>query len=254
MPHFLIKSSDIEGDIIRLQNPETLRHLANALRVQIGEAIKFIDENKVQYETEIVEISKKEVKARVLASEISRRELPYNIFLAQSILKTDAQNLLISNATQLGLKGVYPFMSDHCAVKKEAAKFKNDKWQKVADEAFKQCERADLMKVFEISPLAQILEKFKKENVIIFAEKYDNTDILDAAKTVDINGDILLIVGPEGGFSEDEFDFFKREGYKMATLGNLIFKAPNAVTAGVSNIIFALNLLNKGKTDTGEAK
>ena len=246
MPHFLINSNNVCGEILKVNCPETLRHLAGALRVQKGEIVKFIDENKVQYETEIVEISKKEVRARVLSSEVSKRELKYQIFLAQSILKTDAQNLLISNATQLGIKGVYPFVSDHCAVKKESIKFKNDKWQKVADEAFKQCERADLMSVFEISPLEKILEKFKRENIIIFAEKYENSRVLDAVKTLDISGDILVVVGPEGGFSEKEFEFFKEKGYKMVTLGNLIFKAPNAVTAGVSNVIMALNLYSEG--------
>lgn len=247
MPHFLISSNNVNEGILKVNCPETVRHLTGALRVKAGEIIKFIDENKVQYEAKIIEFSKKEITAKVLKSEISKRELPYKIFLAQGILKTDSENLLISNATQLGINGVYPFISDHCAVKKEAAKFKNDKWQKIADEAFKQCERADLMKVFEISPLSEILKKFKKKNIVVFAEKYDNTDILSAAKTIDTNEDILLLTGPEGGFSEKEFEFFKQENYKMATLGNLIFKAPNAVTAGVSNVIFALDIIKVHK-------
>lgn len=253
MPHFLIKSFDIKDNIVHLQNPDTVRHLTGALRIQTGEIVKFIDENKVQYEAEILNFSKKEVRAKVLKSAISKRELQYNLFLAQSILKTDAQNLLISNAVQLGIKGIYPFISDYSTVKGSIAKLKGEKWQKVADEAFKQCERADLMKVFEISPLADILGKFKKENVVVFAEKYDDTDILNAAKTLDINEDILVIIGPEGGFSENEFNFFKKEGYKMVTLGNLIFKAPNAVTAGVSNVIFALDIINRNKANKERA-
>ena len=88
---------------------------------------------------------------------------------------------------------------------------------------------------------------------MVFAEKYDDTDILNAAKTLDINEDILVIIGPEGGFSENEFNFFKKEGYKMVTLGNLIFKAPNAVTAGVSNVIFALDIINRNKANKERA-
>ncbi len=246
MPHFLINSNNIKDGFLKVNCPETVHHLVCALRLQKSEIVKFIDENKVQYEAEILDFSKKEVVAKVLSSEISKRELPYNIYLAQSVLKPEAEHLLISNAAQLGLKGLYPFISDHSTVKKESIKFKNEKWQKVADEAFKQCERADLMPVFEISPLEEVLEKFDRENIIIFAEKYENTDILAAAKTVDIKNDILLVVGPEGGFSEKEFEFFKEKEYKMATLGNLIFKAPNAVTAGATNVIMALNLYKEG--------
>lgn len=247
MPHFPVNSNNIKEGILNINCPETMHHLVNVLRIKTGEIIKFIDENKVQYEAEILEFSKKEVRAKVLKSKVSKRELKYNIFLAQSILKQDGENLLISNATQLGIKGVYPFVSDYSTVKGSVAKLKGEKWQKISDEAFKQCERADSMKVFEIMPLSKILEKFKKENIIIFAEKYENADILNSAKTVDLSKDILVITGPEGGFSEDEFSFFKKEGYKMVTLGNLIFKAPNAVTAGVSNVIFALDILNKGR-------
>jgi len=254
MPHFLINSNSIEADILKINCPDTVRHLTASLRVQKGEVVKFIDENRVEYEAEIIDFSKKEVRAKVLNSFVSKRTLPYNIYLAQSILKGEAEALLISNAAQLGLKGVYPFVSDHSTVKKSVAKLKVDKWQKTADEAFKQCERADLMKVFEISPLNEILGKFKKENVIIFAEKDENTDILNAAKTLNINEDILLVTGPEGGFSKEEFEFFKKEGYKKATLGNLIFKAPNAVTAGAANVIFALDILNGDKTSAGGRK
>ena len=246
MPHFLIKSCDIKNNIIHVKDAETLRHLALALRVKTGEMVKFIDENKIQYNAEIIDISKKEMRAKITDSRLSRRELSYNIYLAQSILKTDAQNLLISNAAQLGIKGIYPFISGYSAVKNSIAKFKNDKWQKIADEAFKQCERADLMRVYEILPLEKILEKFKQKNIIIFAEKYETTDIQGAIKDIEQNDDILLLTGPEGGFSEREFEYFKAQGFKMATLGNLIFKAPNAVTAGVSNVIFALDLKKDG--------
>ena len=246
MPHFPVNSNNIKEDILKIVCPETVHHLVNALRIKKGEIIKFIDERKIQYKAEIIENTKKEVAAKILESETSKRELSYNIFLAQSILKQDGENLLISNAAQLGIKGVYPFISEYSTIKKDIAEFKGEKWQRISDEAFKQCERADRMPVFEISPLPEILKKFKKENIIIFAEKYENTDILNAVKTLNINEDILLVTGPEGGFSEDEFNFFKKEGYKMATLGNLIFKAPNAVTAGAANVIFALDLYKKG--------
>ena len=246
MPHFLINSNDIEDNIICVKDRETLQHLALALRVKTCEKIKFIDENKIQYNAEITDVSKKEIRAKILESNVSKRELQYKIYLAQSILKTDGENLLISNATQLGIKGIYPFISEYSTVKNSIAKLKAEKWQKISDEAFKQCERADLMQVFDIIPLPKILEKFKPENIIVFAEKYENTDIKDAIKDINLNDDILIITGPEGGFSEEEFEFFKEKKFKMATLGNLIFKAPNAVTAGVSNVIFALDLKKDG--------
>lgn len=242
MPHFLISSNNVSSGVLTANDPETVHHLANVLRVKTGEIVKFIDENKIQYNTKILSATKKEIKAEILKKEKSIRELSHNIYLAQSVLKNEAQGLLISNAAQLGLKGVYPFVSDYSTAKETIAKLKNEKWQKIADEAFKQCERADRMQVFETQPLDEIFTKFEKENIIIFAEKDDNCNILEAVANIEKNSGILIVTGPEGGFSDREFDLFKKEGYKMVSLGNLIFKAPNAVSVGASKVIFALDI------------
>lgn len=250
MPHFLINSSDISEGLISVLNPETVHHLVSALRIKKGETVKFIDENGVQHRAEIIDLSKKEVTAKILKSEKSTRVLNCGLYLAQAVLKPDAQSLLIANAAELGIKGVYPFVSEYSTVKNSVAKLKAEKWQKAADEAFKQCERADRMRVFEVLSLEEITKKFKPENVIVFAEKFAETDVFEAVFGLCKNAgnkdnEILVVTGPEGGFSDNEFEFFKKSGFKLVTLGNLIFRAPNAVTAGVSNIIAALNLKNK---------
>lgn len=249
MPHFLIEKENIKNNFIYVEEPELLHHLASVLRVKINETLKFIDIDKNVYSARVLEVSKKKLAAEIIEKVKSRRELGFKLYLAASILKNDAQNLLIANATELGIKGFYSFVSDFSTVKKDFVKNKIEKFQKISNESFKQCERADIMQVYEVLPLDFILGKFKKENVIIFAERFENTDILDAVKDIDTEGEILCVTGPEGGFSDREFEYFKKNGYKMATLGSLIFRAPNAVTAGVSRVIFALELKNRGKNE-----
>lgn len=246
MPHFLIGKENIEGKIIRVREAELLQHLVLALRVKTGETLKFIDNDKNVHRARVLEVSKKELTAEILESQKSKRELNFRIYLAQSVLKNDAQNLLVANATELGIKGLYPFISDFSTVKADFIKSKIEKFQKISNESFKQCERADLMQVFEILPLDEILARFKKENIIIFAERLENTDIPGSVKDINLEDDILLVTGPEGGFSDREFEKFRAAGLKTATLGNLIYRAPNAVTAGVSNVISALELKKRG--------
>ncbi len=246
MPHFLTEKENIKDNFIYVEEPELLQHLVFALRVKTGEILKFIDREKNVYKTRVLEVSKKNLKAQIIETSKSRRKLDFKIYLAQSILKNDAQNLLIANATELGIKGLYPFLSDYSTVKEDFIKKRIEKFQKISNESFKQCERADLMRVFEILPLDKILEKFKRENIIVFAERLENTDILGAVQDIDSESEILVVTGPEGGFSDREFKKFKALNYKMATLGNLIFRAPNAVTAGVSRIISALELKKAG--------
>ena len=177
------------------------------------------------------------MSAKIIEKTVSDRVLDINISLVQSILASDAQNLLIANATQTGVKKIYPVISDNVSTSQNALKGKVEKWIKIASENFKQCERADMVEIEQISNLVQVLSKFKKENILIFAEKYENTTLNECCLDLDKNSEIAVVIGPEGGFSDSEFNYFISQNYKLATLGKMIYKAPNAVVAGISNII-----------------
>ena len=239
MPHFLITDKEIKKtNEIELTDSETLLHIVRVRRIKKGESIKFIDKNHTVYHCRVIEINKKSLLAEIISKEASNRILDYDISLVQSILAPDAQNLLIANATQTGVKKIYPVISDNVSYKIKDDK--TEKWQKIVLENFKQCERADIAQVQPVQELKETLKKFKKENVIIFSEKYVNYSLNDCVKNILTSSEIAVVVGPEGGFSEEEFNYFKKEDFKMISLGNMIYKAPNAVVAGVSNIISRL--------------
>ena len=240
MPHFLIKKEEINPPYIELVDSENLFHIIKVLRKKEGEKIKFIDENQIIYDCKIENISKKSLKALIINKEKSTRILPYDLILVQSILSNDGQNLAIANATQTGVKEIYPVISDNTSIKIKDPKEKTEKWQKIAQENFKQCERADIPKVQPIQPLTTILSNFKKENILIFAEKYENSTLKTALNDIDKTSKIAVVIGPEGGFSENEFEYFKKNNCKLITLGNMIYKAPNAITAAISNVISRL--------------
>lgn len=237
MPHFLIKTENIKNNFVELVNDENFFHIVKVLRVKTGEIIKFINENKTVYEAKTVQITKNSLKAEILNSYQSKRYLKNDIVLVQSILMNDAQNLLIANATQTGIKEIFPVISDNVSVPLKTLKNKKEKWEKIALENFKQCERADLVKINEISNLDEVLNTFKKQNTLIFAEKYENHTLDTAIKDIDLKSKIAVVVGPEGGFSQKEFDYFKKENFKLITLGTMIYKAPNAVVSAISNVV-----------------
>ncbi len=237
MPHFLIQKDEIKEDKIELKNIETISHLVQSLRVKKGEKVKFIDECENVYLTEIINADKKNFVAKIISREKSKRKLDFNLCTLISVLKPDAMHLAIQNAVQSGAKEIYTVYSKNAAVKLNSITDKKEKWQKIATEAFKQCERADIPNVFEIDTFENIFKKFKKENIIIFAEKDATFKIKEALNDINKEEKILAVFGPEGGFCEDEFNYFKKENLKLTTLGNLIFKAPNAITAGLFGII-----------------
>ena len=237
MPHFLIKKEEIKNDIIELNDNENFFHLTKVLRIKPNQKVKFIDDDKNVYLCEVFEVNKKILRAKIIEKTVSDRVLGVNISLVQSILASDAQNLLIANATQTGVKKIYPVISDNVSTSQNALKGKVEKWIKIASENFKQCERADMVEIEQISNLVEALSKFKKENILIFAEKYENTTLNECCLDLDKNSEIAVVIGPEGGFSDNEFNYFISQNYKLITLGKMIYKAPNAVVAGISNII-----------------
>lgn len=237
MPHFLISKNSIENNKIIINDKELLCHIVQSLRVKTGEVVKFIDESENVYFSEIESVSKKEITAKILKSEKSERRLNFNLCVLISVLKQEAMHLAIENAVQLGAKEIYTVYSDNASVKKDLILNKAEKWQKIGTESFKQCERADMPKVFDILKFDEIFSKFKKENILVFAEKYDEFSVKEACLNLDKNEKILAVFGPEGGFSEKEFEYFKNENIKLVTLGKLILKAPNAITAGLFGVI-----------------
>ena len=237
MPHFLIKKEEIKNEIIELVDNDNFFHITRVLRAKIGQKIKFIDEFGLVYFCEIKEINKKNLLALILEKQQSDRFLKTNLCLVQSILASDAQNLLIANAVQTGIKEIYPIITDNTSVSIQTLKGKVEKWNKISYENFKQCERADMARVMEISTLKEVLAKFKKENILIFAEKFENITLENCVKDLDKNEKIALVIGPEGGFSQEEFEYFINQNYKMVTLGKMIYKAPNAAVVAASNII-----------------
>lgn len=240
MPHFLIKKEQINNKEITITEDDNFFHLTKSLRAKVGQKVKFIDENQTVYLSCITKIDKKSLKAEIIESYKTNRILKSNICLIQSILMNDGQNLLIANATQTGVKEIFPIISDNCAVSLSALKSKKEKWEKIAYENFKQCERGDMPKINEISNLKETLLKFKKENIIIYAEKNSNITLKKALENITPSDKIAILIGPEGGFSDSEFEYFEKENFKLVSLGNMIYKAPNAVVAGLYGVISLL--------------
>lgn len=242
MPHFIINSNTVNDCQIKISDKELYTHIAKALRSKVGEILMFIDENEVQYIGKIEKITNHDIYTKVVDSYKSNRKLPLNLYLAQSVLKPDAQFNVIQKATELGVRGIVPLYTDNCTIKQSIIKEKVDKWQKIALESVKQCERADSPKVFAQSTIEDIINNKDFDIVLAFVEKNADSTLKDYLKQNKIpeNKSIIAIMGPEGGFSDKEFNLFKEKNIPQVSLGNLIYRSDTAVIAALSNIIYGI--------------
>ena len=221
-----------------MQEPYELEQVKNLL---------LIDEKQTQYETTILQITNSEIVAEINKSYPSKRFLDFELYLAQSPLRSDAQGLLIEKATELGVAGVYPVITDNCAVNKSVAEKKVPKWQKIMYEASKQCERAVVPECYDVSTIEKVLSENNFEKIIVFCERIADKTIRDCfvENPIKKGEKVLVVIGPEGGFSQREFDYFAKSGFEMLTLGNLILKADTAVVVALGNIIYEYSNFKK---------
>lgn len=279
MPHFFIKSGQVNNDKISISDKENYFHIARSLRARTGEKLLLIDENKIQYETTIKSITNSEITAKIDKSYPSKRFLEFELYLAQSPLRSDAQNLLIEKATELGVSGIYPVKTDNCALNNEMIDKKIEKWQKIMYESSKQCERADIPTCYPRTTIEKVLTENNFDKVIVFCERIATKTIRESFNQNPIKkGDkVLVIIGPEGGFSQREFDWFEQIAggdssrtviqrgkifeipryalndekfcpdessdqnniqIEMLTLGDMILRAETATTVALGNIIY----------------
>lgn len=235
MPHFFIDSNNKTDNKIVISDADNYRHIARSLRARCGEKLLLIDENQIQYETKISEINSKEVICEIEKSYLSKRDLEFDLFLAQSPLRSDAQLTVMEKATELGVRGVYPVFTDNCALRVN----KQEKWQKVMFEASKQCERAKIPTCFAPTTFEEILQK-DFDKIIVLAERSTEKSLKQyLSENPTKKGErILAIIGPEGGFSQKEFDYFRSKNLPLISLGDLILKAETAVIVTLGDIVY----------------
>lgn len=243
MPHFFISSNNLMSNKINIVDENNIFHIGITLRAKVNDIIKLIDENQIVYEVKIDNITKKNIETTIINSYKSKRISPYNISLAHGVLNSDDEYDVIKMATELGISTIYPILTDNSSVKKDVILKKIPKFQKIAYEAAKQCERANLPNIISKRTLDDLVCDKLFDKVFIFSEIEEKYTLKDYLKenVINKNHNILIIIGPEGGFSKREFEMFKQYKLPQFTLGNLILKAPTACVASISNLLYALN-------------
>jgi len=249
MPHFFISSKDIKDGCININDKENYTHIVKSLRTKCGDKILFADENRIEYECVISDIDKTSIAAEIIKKYPSKNYLNFNLFLAQAPVKSDAQTLIIEKATELGVNGVYPIFTDNCIINKNVITQKIPKWQKIMYESSKQCERANVPTCFELTSIEKLIKSTKFNKKIVFCERIEDKTLGEyfCENKIQKDDNILVIIGPEGGFSAREFEFFKNNDIIMLSLGKLILKAETAVIVSLGNIVYEYSKQNSRK-------
>ena len=234
MPTFFVASEAIVPPTVRITGP-LLQHLRASLRLQPGELLTVTDERGRRYRAEIAEVSIGTLIGRILDTTSAPPKTSPSIVLAQSLLKGEKMDWVIQKATELGVARIAPVLASHSVVRPRADRIEHQlaRWQRIALEAAQQSERWSVPVIDEPATVPHLLSTSKTAAVkILLAERSDGASLTNLPLHND--GDVWLLIGPEGGWEEAEFRHMREQGFVGVTLGPRILRAETAAIAALT--------------------
>jgi 16S rRNA (uracil1498-N3)-methyltransferase len=244
MRTFFIEPSCISGNLAHIKGTEAT-HLSKVLRVSLGQKIELFDGTGRVHSAEIIDISKKHIKALISTTRNSVNKPPF-LHIGQAVIKKKQMDLVIQKCTELGIESFQPFISGHCSPTYNPGT-QEDRWQKIALEACKQCKRPAPPQINQVTDFNSLLtNSHKYEHKIILWEKEQNNNLQPFPPNAAPNS-VYLLVGPEGGFTEQEICQAKSSGFKTVSLGHRILRAETAAIAATTLFQYLLGNMNASK-------
>lgn len=213
-------------------------HLMHVMRAKEGQEVIVVDD-----ENQVARMAMSAFREGAVTLTLQERlaadtESPIGLVLAQCLLKADKMDLVVQKAVELGAVGVIPVRSQNCVVRYDAKKAaaRRDRWQKIADEAAKQCGRTALLSVAAVTDLNDFLQQnaaAAESELIFFYENEQDQTVKSYLSQVQAKR-IVLLVGPEGGFSLDEATAVAAASGHSVTLGPRILRAETAALTALA--------------------
>jgi 16S rRNA (uracil1498-N3)-methyltransferase len=211
------------------------RHAHDVLRLAAGDEIFVFDGEGHEYRCVIADLASHSATLNVVEEvQPASAESPLNLTLGVALLKGEKFDLVVQKATELGVRRVAPLVTARTDVRIREpgdARKKADRWSRIAFESAKQCGRAQLMFVDPPMNLDEFFRSVTDIQLKITYTARDGDPHADLA-TMDVkDGRIAAMIGPEGGWTDDELKQASGEGCKIVTLGGRILRAETAAIA-----------------------
>lgn len=226
VPRIYVEDKIFPGAVIVLSREQSF-HLANVLRVTAKHQIRVFNTECGEWSATVLEVSKQSIKIVVqdLIGYYKRKSRSIGLFFAP--IKTFSTAFYVQKATELGADFIQPVITKRTVVRN----INTAKLQNVAIEATCQSGRISIPSVSE--PI--VLDKIPNTPIIFCNEQERDCTLLDAISS--ITGDLGVLIGPEGGFDEDEIEFLSsRQGVRSVSLGSTILRAETAMIAALAII------------------
>jgi 16S rRNA (uracil1498-N3)-methyltransferase len=251
-PRFFITPDQVRDPSITIIDDDVL-HIRTVLRKEPGDLLTLLDGQGKEYTVRITAVEKAEINTEI----VDRRERhpsPPGMVLGQGIAKADKMDWIVQKATELGVSSIVPLVTERTIVKVKDEERRVARWQKIAREAAMQCDRPDIPVVRPIQLFRDLIFSLDPgplthapgspasgPGTLLLMPWEEGTepvkDVLRKQKEVK---HVVILIGPEGGFSPAEADLANKQGFHLVSLGTNILRTETAALAVLSMIGYEL--------------
>lgn len=235
MPRFFV---DRLAEGTMLLHGEDARHIGKSLRMRVGETLTLCDGKAQEGECVITQIHDDIIEVQPLLIKSCASEPSVRVTLYQGVTKGDKMDYIIQKSVELGVHKIVPFLSARCVSrpdKKSAAK-KCERWQKISEQAAKQCGRGIIPQVSEILDFDEMLADAGAPLKLVF---YEGGGASLRVRLENAPQEIAVFIGPEGGWEEAEVEALEsKAGALRSTLGPRILRTETAPLAALAAVMY----------------
>lgn len=244
---FYASPDEIRGSTISLSRDET-HHLTRVLRLNFGEEVFVFDGCGREYRCSFVALEQSLARLEISEALLDKTEPAIHITLAQALAKGEKFDFIVQKATELGVSAIVPLVTAHADVKlsDERSEKRLERWRRISLEATKQCGRRRLVEIATPVTLKNFLETARTQGsgvydlnlsrpLLVFSERGGISIGEAIARSFD-NPAVTALVGPEGGWSDDELRLLDERGAIAVTLGPRVLRTETAAVVAVTLI------------------
>lgn len=221
-------------------SPNDARHVLVVLRHGVGDRLHVTDSTGATYECCITGLAKHSAFLTPIRKLADGTEEAGQVILAAGLLKSDKFDWVIQKATELGVSVIVPVQMDHCVVKlnETRAQSRKERWQRIALEAAKQCGRNDVPTIEDVRSLEDVAQTYGQMRFVVPYEQ-ETAPLKTVCREIQ-TGDVVIVIGPEGGFAAEEIENLKQSvaWCHTVSLGPRILRAETASLAALAIVMY----------------
>ncbi len=238
---FFVPASSFEGELVRLSR-EQAHQVRQVLRLGPGDTVVVLDDRGSEYEVTLTAVGPKEAVGRVTNKREATGEPKVQLTLFQSLLIREKFEWVLQKATEVGVVQIVPVLTARGLVRtKQIEENKLDRWQRILTEAAEQAHRSRIPRIEPVCLFEDIFSRFVGFDRFLIAAPSETASLREALQGMERpEPSIALLIGPEGGFTDEEVALAREKGALAVGLGPRILRTETAAIVASALILYEL--------------